>query len=123
MGFSETLGNVDLSRDYNSLSSQTKEAIEIEVRKLIEDGRNRVTKLLTERRKELDLLATALVEYESLNAEEMEKVVRGEPLEGKMKILPDAIIKLPDITIPGMEPTGEVGHGSVTTNTKEEEAK
>ena len=54
MGMSDALGNVDFHSDYNSLSSQTKEAIEVEIRRLIEEGRLRATKLLTERRKELE---------------------------------------------------------------------
>jgi ATP-dependent metalloprotease len=44
----------------------------------------------------LERLAVALVEYETLDKEEMEKVVRGELLVGKIKADPNAMVKLPD---------------------------
>ncbi|KAF3914294.1 Paraplegin [Dactylellina cionopaga] len=96
MGMSELLGNVDLHSDYRNLSSQTKEAIEAEIRRLLEEGRLRATRLLTEHRKELELLAKGLIEYESLDRSEMEKVIKGEPLANRLKILPDVQIKLPE---------------------------
>jgi len=99
-GYSPTLGNVDLHSDYNSLSPATKEAIESEVRRLVEESRQRATKLLTEKRKELEILTRALLEYETLTKEEMEKVLRGEKLEGKIKPLKNAPIKLPEVLMP-----------------------
>ena len=80
LGMSEKLGDVDFSEDYNHLSSGTKELIEQEVRRLIDEGRERAKKLLLSKRKELDLVAKALVEYETLTAEELQKVIRGEKL-------------------------------------------
>lgn len=108
-GFSDVVGDVDLGSRYNQLSAQTKETIESEVRRIIDEGRTRTTKLLTERRKELDLIAKALVEYEVLNLEEMQKVLRGEELP-KLSATPTAPIKLPDLAIP---PTlnGSQAHG------------
>jgi ATP-dependent metalloprotease len=90
--------------------------IESEVRRLIEEGRVRATKLLESKRKELDYLAKALLDYETLNKDEAYKVIKGEKLEGKM-ILPSGSIKLPGVgglgggvsggdlpPIPGSEP-------------------
>ncbi len=114
MGMSDDLGNVDLNTDYTHLSSETKTRIEREVRRLVEDGRQRATKLLTEKRKELDLIADALVQYEVLNKDEMEKVVRGEKLQ-KIKSLPNVPIKLPEIVLPagmGGPSTGGTGAGA-----------
>ena len=99
MGFSDALGNVDLNTDYRTLSSETKQKIEHEVRRLVEEGRERATKLLTSKRKELDIIANALVEYEVLNLEEMQKVLRGEKLQ-KLKALPGMPIKIPEIALP-----------------------
>ncbi|KAK6539123.1 hypothetical protein TWF694_010656 [Orbilia ellipsospora] len=104
MGMSELLGNVDLHSDYRNLSSQTKEAIEAEIRRLLEEGRLRATRLLTEHRKELELLARALIEYESLDRSEMEKVIKGEPLANRLKILPDVQIKLPENILSNVHP-------------------
>ncbi|KAA8648690.1 hypothetical protein EYZ11_010265 [Aspergillus tanneri] len=80
-GYSKKLGNVDLSTNYDSLSSETKQEIESEVRRLVEEGRVRAEKILTEKRKELELLTQALIQYETLTKEEMEIVLRGEKLE------------------------------------------
>jgi ATP-dependent metalloprotease len=94
-GYSKKLGNVDLSTNYNSLSSETKQEIEAEVRRLVEEARDRATKILTERRRELELLSKALMEYETLTKEEMEKVLRGEKLD-KLEALPPTPLKLPE---------------------------
>ena len=115
LGMSEELGNIDLATDYARLSSETKQRIENEVRRLVEDGRERAMKLLTEKRHELDALAKALVEYETLNKEEMEKVVRGEKLKGKMVAVPN--LGLPQVVdvlgkiAPGFGTTGETASG------------
>ena len=61
MGMSEKLGNVDLDDGYQHLSSQTKQQVEAEVRRFIEEARQRAETLLTEHRKDLDTLAKALV--------------------------------------------------------------
>jgi ATP-dependent metalloprotease len=100
MGMSDKLGNVDLDSNYDRLSSETKQHIEKEVRRLVEEGRERATKLLNSKRKELDLLAEALVEYESLNKDEMEKVVKGEKLPDRPSSIPTMPLKLPDALLP-----------------------
>jgi ATP-dependent metalloprotease len=105
-GMSSKLGNVDLASNYNALSSETKQLIESEVRRTIEEGRVRATLLLKERRKELELLAKALIDYETLNKEEAFKVVRGEKLEGKT-VMPTGSIKLPENM--GPSGVGEIG--------------
>ncbi|KAL2823913.1 P-loop containing nucleoside triphosphate hydrolase protein [Aspergillus cavernicola] len=94
-GYSKKLGNVDLSTNYNRLSSETKQEIEAEVRRLVEEARQRATDILTEKRHELELLTKALIEYETLTKDEMEKVLKGEKLD-KIVLTPDAPLKLPD---------------------------
>ncbi|KAF1984200.1 putative mitochondrial inner membrane i-AAA protease supercomplex subunit YME1 [Aulographum hederae CBS 113979] len=109
MGMSDTLGNVDLHNNYNLLSNMTRQHIDEEVRRLVDEAKERAKALLTEKRKELDLLAEALVEYESLNREEMEKVVRGEKLPDKLKSKidkepptpPGSGMKIPELILPG----------------------
>ena len=96
-GMSDAVGNVDLSSNYSRLSSETKQLIESEVRRTIEEARQRARALLISRRKELELLARALVSYETLDKEEAFKVIRGEKLEGKM-IMPSGSIKRPEGT-------------------------
>lgn len=121
-GMSDLVGNVDLAEDYEQLSSETRQRVESEVRRLVEEGRQRALKLLTENRDGLERLAKALVEYETLDKEEIEKVVRGEKLTGKIKVPFNAPIKVPDSkgTTPDMglgpihspAPEGETGLGA-----------
>ena len=89
------MGNVDLSTNYDSLSSETKQEIEAEVRRLVEEARDRATNILTEKRHELELLTKALIEYETLTKEEMEQVLKGEKIS-KLQSSPVAPLKLPD---------------------------
>ncbi|KAG0653034.1 Tat-binding [Hyphodiscus hymeniophilus] len=93
-GMSPELGNVDLASNHNTLSANTKMMIESEVRRVTEEAYDRASKLLQSKRKELDLLAKALVEYETLNREEAFKVIKGEKLEGK-SIMPSGPMKIP----------------------------
>lgn len=94
-GMSDKLGNVDLRSNFNGLSSETKMQIESEVKRTIEEGRLRAKNLLIEKRKELDLLAKALVNYETLDKEEAFKVIKGESLDGRL-IMPSGNIKRPE---------------------------
>lgn len=126
-GMSDRVGNVDLASDYARLSSETKGLIESEIRRLVEEGRDRAMALLTQNRVGLDRLAHALVEYETLGKEEMEAVVRGEKLSrdkpkgsdpGTPIKIPDAGSLLPPSGIgipplPGSPPVGggEEGEG------------
>ncbi|GIZ45175.1 hypothetical protein CKM354_000835600 [Cercospora kikuchii] len=108
-GMSEVLGNVDLTEDYAELSSETKQQIEHEVRRIVEEGRQRAHKLLTENREGLDRLAKALLEYETLDRDEIERVVRGEKLTGKIKVEFNTPVKSPE----GKGTTPDIGLGPI----------
>lgn len=107
LGMSDILGNMDFASSYEHLSSETKLKIEQEVTRFVEEGKSRATALLTEKRKELDILAKALVEYETLSLEEVNKVLKGEKLD-KMTTLLQSPLKLPEIVLP----PGMGGEGS-----------
>lgn len=86
LGMSERLGPVEYLNRYNQLSPQTRAMVEAEVKKVLDDSYERARNLLLSRRKELDLLAKALVEYETLDRAEVEKVLRGEKLVGRIAV-------------------------------------
>ena len=113
-GMSELLGNMDLSSNYARLSSETKQKIEDEVRRMIDESYARAKKLLTENRSKLDLLAAALVEYETLDRKEMEQVVRCEKLPKRESSDPAAPMVLPpDVkTALGLVPPVPTGDAS-----------
>ena len=80
-GYSKKLGNVDYSSNYKELSSEMKMEIEREVRDLVEAGRERADKIVKEKRKELEALKDALMEYETLDRADIEKILKGEKLQ------------------------------------------
>lgn len=73
---------------------------------------------LTERRKELDLLAHALVDYETLDKEEVKKVIRGETLADRVKMPRSGTMSVPipqkaiEGTFPPIPGRGEEGEGN-----------
>lgn len=88
LGMSERLGPVEYLRSYEKLSSETRAMVESEVKRVLEDSYARARTLLIAKRRELDLLAQALVQYETLDKSEVEKVLRGEKLVGRIAAPP-----------------------------------
>ncbi|KAI1106447.1 peptidase family M41-domain-containing protein [Jackrogersella minutella] len=86
LGMSSKLGNMEYRSRYDTLSSETRAQVESEVQRTLNEAYERARKLLMDHRNELDLLAKALVEYETLSKEEVEKVIRGEPLIGRIAV-------------------------------------
>jgi ATP-dependent metalloprotease len=116
LGMSERLGPVEYLRTYDRLSSETRAMVESEVKRLLDESYARARALLVSKRKELDLLAKALVEYETLDRAEVEKVIRGEKLEGRISIPPGpmAVPKPAEPIEPGLIPPlpGAPGDGA-----------
>ncbi len=64
-----------------NVSEDTAELIDSEVRRLVEESEAKARRILTENLDELHALTTALLEYETLSGDEVDKVLRGEPIE------------------------------------------
>eukprot|EP00516_Mucochytrium_quahogii_P005451 CAMPEP_0203749946 /NCGR_PEP_ID=MMETSP0098-20131031/4292_1 /ASSEMBLY_ACC=CAM_ASM_000208 /TAXON_ID=96639 /ORGANISM=" , Strain NY0313808BC1" /LENGTH=671 /DNA_ID=CAMNT_0050639069 /DNA_START=207 /DNA_END=2222 /DNA_ORIENTATION=+ len=67
-------------RDKQNVSSETQQKIDQEVRQLLNRSYERSKKLLQSRKKELDRLAKALLEHESLTSDQIKLVVKGKPV-------------------------------------------
>jgi ATP-dependent metalloprotease len=80
MGFSTRLGPRAYRTD-DQLAPNTLASIDGEIQEMVEAAATRALKLLQSKRDELDRLALALIEYETLSAEEAWKVVKGHKLE------------------------------------------
>ena len=63
------------------MSNETAQAIDKEIRKVVEDGYERAKHLLDEHRDELEKLAQALLEFETLSGDEIKKVLAGETID------------------------------------------
>ncbi|GLB34957.1 putative peptidase family M41 [Lyophyllum shimeji] len=89
-GFSR-LGPVFYDDRDENLSPRRKEEIEEEVTRIVRGGEARATALLTEKLEELHRLARALVEHETLDSEEVKKVIKGEPIRNITEVLDEAL--------------------------------
>ncbi|KNG94790.1 ATP-dependent zinc metalloprotease FtsH [Pseudaestuariivita atlantica] len=87
-GMSDKVGNIDYreaAEGYSgqtaglSVSAHTKELIEEEVKRFIEEAYDRAYKILTEKKEEWERLAQGLLEYETLTGDEIKRVMRGQP--------------------------------------------
>ncbi|MGP6087336.1 ATP-dependent zinc metalloprotease FtsH [Antarctobacter jejuensis] len=86
-GMSDKIGNIDYAEAHEgyqgntaglSVSAHTKEMIEEEVRRFIQDAYERAYQILTDRKDEWERLAQGLLEYETLTGDEIKRVMRGE---------------------------------------------
>jgi cell division protease FtsH len=60
-----------------NMSNETAQAIDKEIRRIVEQGYDRAKHLLEEHRDELETLAQALLEYETLSGDEIKSVLDG----------------------------------------------
>ncbi|GAA6051831.1 hypothetical protein JCM3770_005488 [Rhodotorula araucariae] len=85
-GFSDAVGPVAHAGaggdgDSAPVSEETLRLIDGEVRTLVEGAQDRARACLSARKIELERLARALVEYETLDCAEVMKVIKGEPIQ------------------------------------------
>ncbi|MDX2235120.1 MAG: ATP-dependent zinc metalloprotease FtsH [Hyphomonadaceae bacterium] len=64
-----------------NISADTAKLIDEEIRRIVTEGERLARQVLTENRDKLELLTNALMEYETLSGEEVDRVLRGEKLE------------------------------------------
>ncbi|MBV9133267.1 MAG: cell division protein FtsH, partial [Chloroflexi bacterium] len=90
-GMSERLGTVALGHkeelvflgreigEQKNYSEKTAEAIDEEIRRLIDEGYAQAVQIITDHRDVLDHIAAALIQVETLDGDNLERVFRGEP--------------------------------------------
>jgi cell division protease FtsH len=87
-GMSDRVGNIDYAEAHEgysgntagfSVSAHTKEMIEEEVKRFIQEGYETARKILLDKQEEWERLAQGLLEYETLTGDEIKRVMRGEP--------------------------------------------
>jgi ATP-dependent metalloprotease len=86
-GFSEKVGPVYYNDRDQVIAPHTRESIDAEVRNLLQAGEDRAAALLKSKEQELHRLAHALVEHETLDLEEVKKVIKGEPIRTIKEII------------------------------------
>jgi cell division protease FtsH len=90
-----------------SISAETAQLIDQEVRRLIEEAEAAARAVLTDNIHELHRLANALLEYETLNGDESRKAIKGEDIGrqdpgSKQPILPVAGSSIPSTRRPNI---------------------
>ena len=113
-GMSDKVGNIDYTEAHEgyqgntagfSVSANTKELIEDEVKKFIQQGYDTAFKILTKKKKEWERLAVGLLEYETLTGEEIKKVMNGDPPFSDDEDKDDGSATVPSVTaIPKTKP-------------------
>ncbi|MEQ3624834.1 MAG: ATP-dependent zinc metalloprotease FtsH [Celeribacter sp.] len=88
-GMSDKVGNIDYQQAHEgymgnsaggfSVSAHTKELIEEEVKRMIDEAYVQAVTILKDKSTEFERLAQGLLEYETLTGEEIQRVIRGEP--------------------------------------------
>jgi cell division protease FtsH len=82
-GMSPKLGPIDYSDEEgqfitkDKVSSDTKKVIDSEIKRIVTDGHARAAKILTENRKDLEVVAQALLEFETLSGDEIKDLLIG----------------------------------------------
>lgn len=92
-GMSDKIGTLALEKDSEEVflgrdisrtqkhSNKTAELIDEEVKNIVTTAKNRAKKILEENRDKLDNLVKALIERETLNGEQVNKIMEGQELE------------------------------------------
>ena len=106
-GMSEKVGNIDYAEAHEgysgntggfSVSANTKELIEQEVKRFIEEGYARAYQILKDNHDEWERLAQGLLEYETLTGDEIKRVMKGEPPQAGDDADDDADSGAPSVT-------------------------
>ena len=111
-GFSDKVGHIDYANQQESylgnfqagasnISGATQKVIDEEVRRLIDEAYATAKGLLTEKNDEFERIAQALLEFETLDNDDLKKVIAGEPLE-----------RSDDLDTPP-SPSGGSGHSAI----------
>lgn len=87
-GMSDKVGNIDYAEAHEgysgntagfSVSANTKEMIEDEVKRFIQEGYDQALQILKDKNEEWERLAQGLLEYETLTGDEIKRVMAGNP--------------------------------------------
>ncbi|XBW37843.1 hypothetical protein QEN19_003419 [Hanseniaspora menglaensis] len=94
-GMNEKVGPVELTEDWGMWSGKVKDLADQEVIQLLKESEERSRQLLKSKDKEFRRLAEALIDYETLDRAEMDKVIKGESLD-RPKFRTNSVVDTPE---------------------------
>ena len=105
-GFSEKLGEVNYERKRHAgesyqlegSSDETLKLIDEEIKRIITEQKAKAEKLLKSKKKDLIAVAEALLKYETLDKEQVEKIIKGEKIEDKTNNANDQKLSILNLT-------------------------
>jgi cell division protease FtsH len=100
----EVFLGMQVTRTQN-VAEATAQKIDAEVKRLVDEGYARAKQLLTEKAEEHKRLAEALLEYETLNGDEIAKVLKGERLDRPEDAPPVPVAPTPALPVTDEEET------------------
>jgi cell division protease FtsH len=83
LSYSEEEGEVFLGRavtQHRQISTETARAIDVEVRSIVDRNYSRAKQMLEENREKLHAMADALVQYETITADQIDDIMAGRPV-------------------------------------------
>jgi cell division protease FtsH len=83
-----------------NISEETALLIDSEIRRLIEDGETAARNILTERREQWEMIAQALLEYETLSGQEIKDLLDGKPPVREFSAKDDTPPERPSSAVP-----------------------
>ena len=82
--YAENSGEVFLGKSVTqnkNMSEETAKLVDEEIKSFVIGAHDAATKMLKEKDKELELLAQALIEYETLTGDEIKTIIKGEKID------------------------------------------
>ena len=83
LGMSEKFGVQQL---YNDQDEETKKMFNEEVNSIMKDAYERAKAIINEHEEQLNVLAQAILDYETLNGQEVKDILEGKPIQRKKKV-------------------------------------
>ena len=82
-GYSDKVGLM-YETDVHKLGPETRRLVDSEIRKLLDTSFKRTMRLMSDNKKQLITLATALRDYETLSGEELKGLISGKKIQRKV---------------------------------------
>ncbi|MGE0355808.1 MAG: ATP-dependent zinc metalloprotease FtsH [Burkholderiales bacterium] len=107
MTYSENEGEVFLGRSvttHQAISDETMQKVDLEIRRIIDEQYKLARKLLEDNRDKVEAMAKALLEWETIDAEQIADIMAGKPPRPPKPVAPKADATPPDSGAKGAEP-------------------
>jgi cell division protease FtsH len=110
MTYSENEGEVFLGRSvttHQAISDETMKTVDKEIRRIIDEQYKLARKLLEDNREKVEAMTKALLEWETIDAEQINDIMEGRPPRAPKPVAPKPTATPPDNGAKGAEPPAD----------------